>query len=57
MHGRERKEPKREMSPGNAEGTTYIPSGAGTPCNPSGGDADMTGGEDMWATLLAEGRE
>lgn len=27
------------MSPGNAEGTTYIPSGAGTPCNPSGGEA------------------
>lgn len=24
------------MSPGNAEGTTYIPSGVGTPCNPSG---------------------
>lgn len=32
------KEPKWEVSPGNAGGTTYIPSGIGTPCNPTGGE-------------------
>lgn len=39
MQGRGCGEPIWEMSPGNAEGTTYIPSGVGTPCNPSGGEA------------------